>query len=117
MGVVWVIGDNAAVGGNGGIGGNAPVLSVVDPAVVFVCPRCGRASTHPADAEAGYCGHCSDWTGERGAGAMGPVCAEDADDGYPDPPVHESCAGARVFADGDAWLFLGRTIVLEEMPG
>ncbi len=29
----------------------------------FECPRCGIASAHPQDIEAGYCGACHDWTG------------------------------------------------------
>jgi hypothetical protein len=28
----------------------------------FTCPRCGRTSHHPKDAEEGYCGACHDWT-------------------------------------------------------
>lgn len=30
----------------------------------FQCPRCGRRSHSPKDAEQGYCGACHDWTGE-----------------------------------------------------
>lgn len=29
----------------------------------FTCPECGRHSTHPADAEFGYCGVCHAYTG------------------------------------------------------
>ena len=29
---------------------------------MFRCPRCGRESTHPIDAQEGYCGSCNDWT-------------------------------------------------------
>lgn len=29
----------------------------------FTCPRCGRTSHDPTDAEQGYCGGCHDWTG------------------------------------------------------
>jgi hypothetical protein len=32
---------------------------------VFVCPRCGKASSHPDDIREGYCGACHDWTGRR----------------------------------------------------
>lgn len=28
----------------------------------FTCPRCGRTSHNPNDAEQGYCGACHDWT-------------------------------------------------------
>lgn len=107
-------------GSNAPIGANAPVLPdfvvVPDPpAVSFTCPTCGATSHHPADAAAGYCARCHDWTGER-PGRMGPVCS--VDDGRAgEGMAHESCAAAQVFADGDAWLFLGRTLVLEEMPG
>ncbi len=27
--------------------------------VVFVCPQCGKRSTHPGDIRAGWCGNCS----------------------------------------------------------
>jgi hypothetical protein len=30
----------------------------------FTCPRCGRTSHHPIDAQEGYCGYCHDWTAE-----------------------------------------------------
>lgn len=29
----------------------------------FVCPRCGRVSSHPTDLQEGYCGACHDFTG------------------------------------------------------
>jgi hypothetical protein len=29
----------------------------------FTCPRCGRTSHNPTDAQEGYCGACHDWTG------------------------------------------------------
>lgn len=28
----------------------------------FVCPRCGKASSHPIDQAEGYCGACHAWT-------------------------------------------------------
>jgi Zn-finger nucleic acid-binding protein len=28
----------------------------------FRCPRCGLVSWNPKDVEAGYCGHCHEWT-------------------------------------------------------
>lgn len=31
---------------------------------VFVCPDCGRPSTHPEDVKARYCGACHWWTGD-----------------------------------------------------
>ena len=31
----------------------------------FTCPKCGRTSHNPHDAEHGYCGACHDWTGDR----------------------------------------------------
>lgn len=34
-------------------------------AVTFTCPKCGRTSHHPEDAEAGYCGSCHEFTGQR----------------------------------------------------
>jgi hypothetical protein len=33
----------------------------------FTCPRCGAVSRHPADAAAGYCGRCHDFTGRAAA--------------------------------------------------
>lgn len=35
----------------------------------FVCPRCGKPSWHPGDAEHGYCGQCHWWTGDPTLGA------------------------------------------------
>lgn len=33
-------------------------------APLFTCPRCGRDSWHPGDAEHGYCAACRWWTGD-----------------------------------------------------
>lgn len=38
----------------------------------FTCPRCGRVSHNPMDAQEGYCGACHDYT-------AGPVVELDAD--------------------------------------
>jgi hypothetical protein len=35
----------------------------------FVCPKCGKASSHPTDADEGYCGACREFTG-AGHGAL-----------------------------------------------
>ena len=37
--------------------------------VSFTCPKCGRTSYHPKDAEEGYCGACNEWTGPANAHA------------------------------------------------
>lgn len=34
---------------------------------IVTCPRCGRSSPHPIDAQQGYCASCHDWTGEPAA--------------------------------------------------
>jgi ribosomal protein L37E len=35
---------------------------VTTPTPPFTCPRCGRTSHHPKDAETGYCGNCHAFT-------------------------------------------------------
>lgn len=35
------------------------------PHVPYTCPRCGRTSAHPQDAEHGYCGACHAFTGDE----------------------------------------------------
>lgn len=45
------------------------------PTFRFTCPRCSMTSSHPKDAEEGYCGNCHDWTAQ---GLKCPGCGRHA---------------------------------------
>jgi ribosomal protein S27AE len=39
-----------------------------DPLLRFICPDCGKSSSHPDDIANGYCGNCHAFTGDRNRG-------------------------------------------------
>jgi rubredoxin len=75
----------------------------------FVCPVCGVSSTHPKDAEYGFCGACHAYTGDQTVIQV---------DGRPEGPGRILCpvCGARVhgitgLAEAQVYDFGNRAVV------